>query len=73
MSDNFDDMINKIKSNSDDENRKLASNLRENLSEEQSAKLNSLLSNKDLMAKLMASDAVKNILSKIGGEQNGHK
>ncbi|MBQ8210313.1 MAG: hypothetical protein IJZ35_07020 [Clostridia bacterium] len=73
MSDNFEDMLSKIKNNTDEENRELAQQLHSNLSQDQASKLNSLLSNSELMNKLMASDAVKNILNKLGGEQNGHQ
>lgn len=73
MSDNIDEMINKIKNNSADENKKLADELQSNLSKEQSEKLGSLLSNKELMNKLMASDAVKNIMNKLGGDSSGNK
>ena len=35
--------------------------------------LNGLLADSELMKKLMSSDAVKNIMKKIGGENNGHQ
>lgn len=73
MSDNLEDMISHIKNNTDEENRELASSLQESLSAEQSSKLNGILSNRELLNKLMASDAVKNILSKLGGGQNGNQ
>ncbi len=73
MSDNIDEMINKIKNNSADENKKLANELQSNLNEEQSKKLGSLLANKELMDKLMTSDAVKNIMNKLGGGSDGNK
>lgn len=73
MSDNLDEIINKIKNNTAEENKALANNLQDNLNAEQSAMLNGLLSDSELMKKLMASDAVKNIINKIGGESNGHQ
>ncbi len=73
MSNNIDDIIGKIKSNSADENRKLAEQLKSNLSQSQTEALNNLMSNKDLMQKLLSSDAAKNIINKLGGDKNGHK
>ena len=73
MSDNLEDMISHIKNNTDEENKALASQLQSRLSAEQSAKLNGILSNSDMLEKLMSTDAVKNIMKKLGGEQNGHQ
>lgn len=73
MQNNIDDIIGKIKNNSDDENRQLAEELKNNLSPSQTDALNNLISNKDLMSKLLSSDAAKNILNKLGGGENGHK
>lgn len=73
MSDNLEDMISHIKNNTDEENKALASHLQGRLSAEQTAKLNGILSNSDLLEKLMSTDAVKNIMKKLGGDQNGHQ
>lgn len=73
MSDNFDELINKIKNNTAEENKKLADNLQQHLTSEQSAKLNELLADSGFIKKIMSSDAVKNIINKIGGECNGHQ
>lgn len=73
MADNLDDIINKIRSNSKEENKKLAEEMKKNLSDEQTQSLNKLISNKDLMKKLLSSDEAKNIMKKLGGDSNGHK
>lgn len=73
MSDNLDDIINKIKSNSKEENKKLAEEMKNNLSDEQSQSLAKLISNKELIKKLLSSDEAKNIIKKLGGDNNGYK
>lgn len=73
MSGNIDDIINKIKSNSGEENRKLAEELKKGLSADQNEALQKLMTNEHLMKKLLESDQVKNIISKLGGDKNGHK
>ena len=59
--------------NSNDENKKLAENLMNSLSESQSQTLQKLLSDKEALRKLLSSDQAKNIMKKIGGDKNGHK
>ena len=73
MADNIDDIIGKIKNNSNDENKKLAENLMNSLSESQSQTLQKLLSDKESLRKLLSSDQAKNIMNKLGGDKNGHK
>lgn len=73
MSDSFDDIIRKIRSNSKEENKKLADEMKSGLTDEQSRSLNALISNRELMKKLMESDEAKNIMKKLGGDGNGHK
>lgn len=73
MADNIDDIIGKIKNNNSNENKKLAENLMNSLSESQSQTLQKLLSDKALMQKLLSSDQAKNIMKKLGGDKNGHK
>ena len=73
MTNNIDDLIGKIKNNSDDENKQLAQELKNNLSESQTDALNKLMTNKDLLQKLFSSDAAKNIINKLGGDNNGHQ
>lgn len=73
MADNIDDIISKIKNNSNEENRKLAEELKNGLSASQSETLQKLMSNKELMKKLLESDQAKNLMSKLGGGKDGHK
>lgn len=73
MADNIDDIIGKIKNNSNEENRKLAEELKSGLSASQSETLQKLLSNKALVKKLLESDQAKNLMNKLGGDKNGHK
>lgn len=73
MADNIDDIIGKIKNNNSDENKKLAEKLIGGLSESQSETLQKLLSDKELMKKMLASDQAKNLMNKLGGDKNGHK
>lgn len=72
MAENIDDIIRKIKTNSNEENKKLAEDLQKGLSEKQSESLHKLLSNKELVKKIMESDQAKNIMKKFGGDKNGH-
>lgn len=73
MAENIDDIIKKIKSNSSEENKKLAEDLQKGLSESQSASLQKLLSDKELVKKLLDSDQAKKIMKKFGGDNNGHQ
>ncbi len=73
MAENLDDLVNRIRSNSKEENKKLAEEMRNNLSDEQAQSLNKLISNKELMRKLLSSEEAKNIINKLGGDNNGHK
>ena len=73
MADNIDDIICKIKNNSNDENKKLAENLMKSLSDSQTQTLQKLLSDKESLRKMLSSDQAKNIMNKLGGDKNGHK
>lgn len=73
MGNNIDDLIEKIKHNSREENQELAQELKKGLSNSQSDALNKLLSNKELMQKLLNSDEAKNIMNKLGGDKSGHQ
>ena len=73
MADNIDDIICKIKNNSNDENKKFAENLMKSLSDSQTQTLQKLLSDKESLRKLLSSDQAKNIMNKLGGDKNGHK
>lgn len=73
MSENIDDIIKSIKNNSKEENDRLVSEMKSKLNNEQTEKLNKLMSNKALMNKLMSSDEIKRLMKKLGGETNGHK
>ncbi len=73
MAENIDDIISKIKNNSNEENKKLAEELKNGLSESQSASLQQLLSNKELVKKILDSEQAKNLMKKFGGDKNGHK
>ena len=73
MGNNIDDLIEKIKNNSREENQELAQELKKGLSNSQSDALNKLLSNKELMQKLLNSDEAKNIMNKLGGDKRGHQ
>ena len=73
MADNIDDIIGKIKNNSNDENKKLAENLMKSLSDSQTQTLQKLLSDKESLRKMLSSDQAKNIMNKLGGDKNGHK
>lgn len=71
--DNIDKIIDKIKNNSEEENKELAEKLTGNLSSSQNNALSRLLSDKKLVAEIMNSPKVQEILKKIGGDKNGHK
>ena len=73
FTDNTDNLIEKIKNNSEDENKKLASELKEKLSEGQSSALSKLLSDKKLVSEIMNSPRAKEILRKLNGDKNGYK
>lgn len=73
MSDNLDNIINKIKNNSKEENKQLAQEMKRNLTEEQTQSLNKLMSDKELVKKLFACEQVQQIIKKIGGDNNGYK
>ena len=71
--DNLDKIIDKIKNNSEEENKELAEKLTGNLSSSQNNALLKLLSDKKLVAEIMNSPKAQEILKKIGGDKNGHK
>lgn len=73
MSENMDKMIDKIKNNSAEENKKLAQELKNGLSDKQAEALNKLMSDSSLIKKLLESDKVNEIMKKIGGDKNGHQ
>ena len=63
--DNINELIGKIRNNSDEENKKLAEDLAKELPENQSDALNRLLSDKALINKLLASREAQDILRHI--------
>ncbi len=71
--DNMDNIIDKIKNNSEKENKELAEKLTGNLSSGQNEALSRLLSDKKLVSQLMNSPKAQEILKKLGGDKNGHK
>ncbi len=73
FTDNIEEIINKMKNNSEQENRELAKELTGNLSQGQNDALARLLSDKALVTKLMNTPQAKEILRKMGGDGNGHK
>lgn len=73
MSENIDDIIEKIKNNSKEENEQLARSLKSKLDDEQTAKLHKLMSDKALINKIMTSQEIKRLMQKSGGDGNGHK
>jgi len=73
MAENIDEIISKIKNNSNEENKKLAEELKNGLSESQSRSLQQLLSNKELVKKILDSDQAKNLIKKFGGDKHGHQ
>ena len=68
MSDNIDEIINKVKSNSSAENKKIVEGLINNLSESQSHTVQNILSDKELIKKLLSSEQAKNLINKLGGD-----
>ena len=70
---NITEIINRIKKNSEEENKQLADDLKAKLSENQTDALRKLLSDKKLVAELMNSPQAQEILRNIGGDKNGHK
>lgn len=73
MPENIDEMINKIKNNSAQENKKLVEDLTGNLSQEQKTALDKLMSDKSLLQKIFSNEKVRDLMNKIGGDANGHK
>ena len=73
MSDNIDEIINKVKNNSSAENKKMVEGIINNLSESQSRTVQNILSDKELIKKLLSSDQAKNLINKLGGDKNGHQ
>ena len=73
MADNIDDIISKIKSNSNEENQKFARELQSGLSPNQNEALQKLLGDKEMLKKIFESDKMKNIIEKLGGDNNGYK
>lgn len=73
MSDNIDEIINKVKSNSGAENKKFVEGIINNLSESQSRTVQNILSDKELIKKLLSSEQAKNLINKLGGDKNGHQ
>lgn len=71
--DNINEIINKIKNNTENENKQLAEELKANLSEKQNNALGRLLSDKKLVAELLKSPEAKEILRKVSGDENGDK
>ena len=70
--DNIEDIINRMKNNSEQENKELAKELTQNLSQNQNDALVRLLSDRALVTKLMNTPEAKSILKKMGSG-NGHK
>lgn len=73
MADNIDDIISKIRSNSNEENQKFARELQNGLSQSQNDALQKLMGDKEMLKKIFESDRMKNIIDKLGGDENGHK
>lgn len=73
MADNIDDIISKIKSNSNEENKKLAQELQSGLSESQNDALQKLMGDKEMLKKIFESERMKKIIDNLGGDKNGHK
>lgn len=71
--DNIEEIISKIKDNSEQENKKLAGELAGTLSDSQNDALARLLSDKTLVSKLMNTPQAQSILRKLGGDDNGHQ
>ena len=73
MPENIDEMINRIRNNNEQENKKLAEDLTNSLSQEQKTALDKLMNDNSLLQKIINNEKVREIMNKIGGEQNGHK
>jgi vacuolar-type H+-ATPase subunit E/Vma4 len=71
--DNSDDILKKIKNNTNEENKKLLNELTQNMSPLQNESLRKILSDKEQLQKILNSPQVKQILSKFGENENGHK
>lgn len=70
---NIEEIIKKMKNNSEEQNRQLAKELTQNLSQGQNDALSRLLSDKALVTKLMNTPEAQEILKKMGGDKNGHQ
>lgn len=70
---NIEEIIKRMKNNSEDQNRQLAKELTQNLSQGQNDALSRLLSDKALVTKLMNTPEAQEILKKMGGDKNGHQ
>ena len=73
MPENIDGIINKIKNNNEQENKKLAEDMANSLSPEQKATLRKLMNDKSLLQKIFSNEKFREIMNKIGGDVNGHK
>ncbi len=73
MPENIDAIINKIKNNNEQENKKLAEDMANSLSPEQKAALSKLMNDKSLLQKIFSNEKFREIMNKIGGDVNGHK
>ena len=62
-----------MKNNSEEQNRQLAKELTQNLSQGQNDALSRLLSDKALVTKLMNTPQAQEIRKKMGGDKNGHQ
>ncbi len=70
---NIEEIIKRMKNNSEEQNRQLAKELTQNLSQGQNDALSRLLSDKALVTKLMNTPEAQEILKKMGGDKNGHQ
>ena len=70
---NIEEIIKRMKNNSEEQNRQLAKELTQNLSQGQNDALSRLLSEKALVTKLMNTPEAQEILKKMGGDKNGHQ
>ena len=68
--DNIEKIINRMKNNSEQENKDLAKELTQNLSQGQSDALSRLLNDRALVTKLINTPEAKEILRKMGGDIN---
>ena len=73
MPENIDAIINKIKNNNEQENKKLAEDMANSLSPEQKSALSKLMNDKSLLQKIFSNEKFREIMNKIGGDVNGHK